>query len=313
MQESQITHTVLMIRPAAFRSNPQTASSNAYQGPTGLTADDEQSRALEEFETLVTKLRQADIRVIVVDDTPEPVTPDAVFPNNWVSFHADGRVVLYPMLAENRRTERRADVLEELAFNHGFDVREIIDLSPLEKEDRFLEGTGSMVLDRVHRIAYACVSPRTTRDALGAFSERMEYDVEAFDAVDRDGQPIYHTNVMMHVGRSLAVVCLDSVQGDIAKQRLRRRFEESGHTLLDLSQEQVEQFAGNMLELRTTEGEAVTVMSQSALDALTPTQRSEIERHTTILASPIPTIEKSAGGSVRCMLAEVHLPQRSGV
>ncbi len=205
--ESQLASAVLMIRPARFESNPQTAASNRFQGKIDTSADEQQHAASSEFDNLVTALRGNGIDVVVIEDTAEPHTPDSIFPNNWVSFHADGRVVLYPMEAENRRAERRMEIIEALAGTHGFQVRELIDLSSHEESGRYLEGTGSMVLDRANRVAYACLSSRTTLEVLGDFAQRMGYDVVAFDAVGEDGTPIYHTNVLMNIGEKIAVVC----------------------------------------------------------------------------------------------------------
>ncbi|MGB2691085.1 MAG: arginine deiminase-related protein, partial [Thermodesulfobacteriota bacterium] len=209
--ESQLASTVLMIRPARFESNPMTAESNRFQGRNPLSPAEQHKVALQEFDALVEVLREAGITVVIVQDTPDPHTPDSIFPNNWVSFHADGRVVLYPMEAPNRRTERRPDVVEMLDAEMGFQVREMIDLSVHEEAGHYLEGTGSMVLDRTNRIAYACLSSRTQLDPLGDFAQRMDYDVLAFDAVDRDGTRIYHTNVLMNVGEAVAVVCAESI------------------------------------------------------------------------------------------------------
>ena len=198
--ESQLASTVLMIRPVRFESNPQTAESNRFQGRSGATVEQQHAAALVEFDSLVEALRDHGIDVIVVDDTIDPHTPDSIFPNNWVSFHGDGRVVLYPMEAENRRTERRMDIIETLDADPDYFVSEVIDLSQHEVDGHFLEGTGSMVLDRINHVAYACLSSRTQLDPLGDFAQRMDYEVVAFDAVDRDGVPIYHTNVLMNIG-----------------------------------------------------------------------------------------------------------------
>ncbi|MDX1507282.1 MAG: arginine deiminase-related protein [Woeseiaceae bacterium] len=298
-----------MIRPARFESNPLTAASNRFQGKTDASPDEQQARALAEFDGLVRTLRDGGINVVAIDDTPEPHTPDSIFPNNWVSFHADGRVVLYPMEAENRRTERRADIIEALANEHGFHVSEVIDLSAHENAGHYLEGTGSMVLDRVNRVAYACLSTRTQLDALGDFAQRMDYDVVAFDAVDRDGVPIYHTNVVMNVGEKLAVICDEAIPRPEQRDAVLSRLRETGHDVISLDYDQLDAFAGNMLELRTASGERVVAMSRQALDSLRPEQLALLEANGGIISAPIDTIEASAGGSVRCMLAEIHLPR----
>ncbi|HLT91769.1 MAG TPA: arginine deiminase-related protein [Woeseiaceae bacterium] len=306
--ESQLASAVLMVRPVRFESNPQTAASNRFQVGTGRTAEEQQEAALAEFERLREALVAAGVRVVVFDDTPEPHTPDAVFPNNWVSFHADGTVVLYPMEAENRRLERRADIVEALASRYGFVVREVIDLSHHESDGHFLEGTGSMVLDRVNRIAYACLSSRTHLAPLGEFTQRMGYEALTFDAVDRNGAPIYHTNVLMNVGEALAVICAESIRREDQRTAVLRRLEETGHEVMELSYDQLEAFAGNMLELRSSSGGRVVALSQQALDSLGKEQKDRLHANGDVVAVPIDVIEASAGGSVRCMLAEIHLP-----
>lgn len=308
VSESQLASTVMMIRPAGFESNPLTAASNRFQGKSSSLPDEQQEIALHEFDGLVDALREAGIEVIVVDDTLEPHTPDAIFPNNWISMHADGRVVLYPMEAENRRTERRSDIIDYLVNDACRQVTEVIDLSAHEDTDHFLEGTGSMVLDRANRIAYACVSTRTHLDPLGEFAQRMGYDVVAFDAVDSDGVPIYHTNVLMNVGEQLAVICAEAIPRDEQRQAVLARLRETGHDILNLTCAQMDAFAGNMLELRNKHGMRVLAMSQQAYDSLNEEQRATLAANARIVSAPIDNIESSAGGSVRCMLAEVHLP-----
>jgi len=306
--ESQLTSTVLMIRPVRFESNPMTAESNRFQGKTDAPPEAQQDAALKEFDNLAGALREDGLDVIVVDDTSEPHTPDSIFPNNWVSFHADGRVVLYPMEAQNRRTERRMDIVERLDSQLGYSVREIIDLSHHEIEQHYLEGTGSMVLDRVNRVAYACLSSRTQLDVLGDFAQRMGYDVVAFDAVDRDGAAIYRSNVLMNVGEELAVLCDEAILREEQRTAVLQRLQETGHQVMSLNYDQLEAFAGNMLELRTKGGERLVVMSQQAFDSLTDEEQSLLQKNGKVLSAAIDEIEASAGGSVRCMLAEVHLP-----
>ena len=306
--ESQLTSTVMMIRPAGFESNPLTAASNRFQGRSAASPEDQQANALREFDGLVDVLRDAGIEVLVVEDTPEPHTPDAIFPNNWISMHADGRVVLYPMEAENRRTERRSDILDYLVNEAGRSISEVIDLSGHEESGHYLEGTGSMVLDRVNRVAYACISTRTHLDPLGDFAQRLGYDVVAFDAVDSGGVPIYHTNVLMHVGEELAVICDAAIPREDQRQALLTRLRDTGHDIVSLSYAQLDAFAGNMLELRNMAGERVIAMSQCAYQSLDKEQRARLTANGRIVSAPIDTIEASAGGSVRCMLAEVHLP-----
>ena len=306
--EGQLASTVMMIRPARFESNPLTAASNRFQGKSSSSPEDQHDIALREFDGLAAALREAGVEVIVVDDTVEPHTPDAIFPNNWISMHADGRVVLYPMEAENRRTERRHDIIDYLDKHARRQVTEVVDLSAHEHAGHFLEGTGSMVLDRVNRVAYACVSSRTHLDPLGEFAQRMGYDVVAFDAVDGGGVPIYHTNVLMNVGEQLAVICAEAIPRDEQRNAVLARLRETGHDILELTYAQLDAFAGNMLELRNNNGERVLAMSQQAYDSLNEEQRATLAANARIVRAPLDNIESSAGGSVRCMLAEVHLP-----
>jgi len=307
--ESQLASAVLMIRPARFESNPLTATSNPFQGKSDASPQEQHTAALEEFDALVEQLRTAEIDVVIFDDTLEPHTPDSIFPNNWISFHADGRVVLYPMEAHNRRSERRMDVVEHLDADLGYQVREIVDLCAHERTGHYLEGTGSMVLDRVNRVAYACLSSRTQLDPLGDFAQRMDYDVIAFDAVDRNGVPIYHTNVLMNIGEELAVICEAAIPREDQRSAVLQRLSDSSHDVLSLSYDQLDAFAGNMLELRSTGGTRVIAMSQQAYDSLSDEQIQRLRRNGDVLTATIDNIEGSAGGSVRCMLAEIHLPR----
>ena len=308
--ESQLASTVLMIRPTRFVSNPLTAESNRFQGRSTASPEEQQVLAVEEFDGLVSILRSSGITVIVIDDTHEPHTPDSIFPNNWISLHADGRVVIYPMEAENRRTERRTDVIELLDNEFGFQVSEIVDLSGHENAGHFLEGTGSMVLDRTNHVAYAGLSTRTQLDPLGDFAQRMDYDVVAFDAVDRDGVPIYHTNVVMNIGEELAVICDQAIRREEQREAVLTRLRETGHEIISLTYAQLDAFAGNMLELRNADGERLIAMSQQASDSLCGDQLHALEANGRVVAAPIDAIEMSAGGSVRCMLAEIHLPKQ---
>ena len=303
----------MMIRPVRFAGNPQTLESNRFQvRDAGVQASAAQASAIVEFDGLASALRVAGVKVHVFDDTLEPHTPDSIFPNNWVSFHCDGTVVLYPMLAENRRLERREDLLEALSAAHGFRVSRVLDLTHHESGGKFLEGTGSLVLDRVHRIAYACVSQRTDLDVLGDFAQQLDYEVVAFEAEDAGGAAIYHTNVLMCVGSRFAAICSQCIRQN-ERAAVLDAMRSTGHAILDLSLEQLANFAGNMLELSTARGELVVAMSTRARDALPAAQRALIEEHAgAIIAAPIPTIEMLGGGSVRCMLAEIHLPKKSG-
>jgi hypothetical protein len=311
IEEFQSAADVMMIRPVHFIGNPQTSASNRFQitqqhvGPAQA-----QASAAREFDGLATALRDAGVSVHAFDDTPQPHTPDSIFPNNWVSFHADGSVVLYPMLAGNRRQERRNDLLEALSARLGFRIVRVIDLTHYEHDGKFLEGTGSLVLDRVHRIAYACLSPRTDLDVLGDFAQQLDYDIVAFEALDAAGAAVYHTNVLMCVGTRFAAICSACIRQQ-ERAAVVGALRATGHTIVDLSMEQLVNFAGNMLELRSTQGDHIVAMSRCALDSLSARQLDLIREHAgPIVAAPIPTIEMLGGGSVRCMLAEIQLPKR---
>lgn len=309
--DQQIAPEVMMIRPVAFAGNPQTQASNSFQDrDAGAIDAANQAAALREFEDLAVALDKAGVTVHAFDDTLEPHTPDSIFPNNWVSFHADGTVVLYPMLAENRRLERRLDVIEALSAKHGFRASRVIDLTRHEQTGRYLEGTGSLVLDRVHRVAYACVSPRTDLDVLGDFAQQLDYDIVAFEALDANGAAIYHTNVLMSVGERFAAVCTSAIRED-ERAAVLDTLQKSGRAIVELTLQQMASFAGNMLELGSSRTGSLIAMSERARDVLTPEQRKTVESSTgAIVATAIPTIERLGGGSVRCMLAEVHLPKK---
>jgi hypothetical protein len=308
--EPQCARAVMMIRPVHFVANPQTALTNRFQDLSGAPpAALAQARALEEFEGVAAALRAAGVVVEIYDDTPEPHTPDSIFPNNWVSLHADGTVVLYPMQAENRRAERRRDLIEHGLRDAGYAVRELIDLSHYEAQGRFLEGTGSLILDHVHRIAYACLSPRTDAGLVAKFGRRLGYAAQTFHAAGADGHAVYHTNVIMSVGDGLAVFCADMVTERARADAIVRSLRDTGHEVVLIDRAQVERFAGNVLELENAAGARVLALSAQAEAALTTAQRRTIERYAELVAAPIENIERCAGGSVRCMLAEIHLPR----
>lgn len=300
----QTTSTVLMVRPARFAFNPDTADNNPFQHDD-LPEAQVCEQAFIEFDHYVDVLRREGVQVLVVQDTPSPHTPDSIFPNNGFSTHADGTLVMYPMQACNRRLEREKPIIQALS---SFSVSSTIDLTGNESQGLFLEGTGSLVLDRVKRIAYACRSIRTHDALLDEFAIRMNYRVVAFDAVDRQGVPIYHTNVMMSVGTGLALVCLASIADPDQRKHLLLTLQDSGKQVLDLSWDQLENFAGNMLEVRNDLGHALLVMSRNAWNSLNQEQRETITCHVRPLVVPIDTIERVGGGSARCMLAEIHLP-----
>jgi hypothetical protein len=309
-KEPQSAATVLMVRPMGFGLNPQTAASNHFQalhaeGPSAEIQD----RALREFDALAARLARAGVRVIVAGDTPEPAKPDAVFPNNWVSFHADGSVVLYPMLALNRRAERREEVVRQVIEAGALRAARTVDLSHREDEGKYLEGTGSLVLDRVGRIAYANLSPRTDLDVLGEFAQQMDYELVTFEAVDAAGRAVYHTNVLMAVGATFAVVCGAAITELEARDAVYARLRASGHEVIEITAAQMHEFAGNLLELAPA-GSNLIAISATAWHSLDAAQRRALEKHAAVVTAEIPTIERFGGGSVRCMLAEVHLPPR---
>ncbi len=305
----QTTDTAVMVRPARYQRNPQTLASNTFQAsPLDLNPEQEQEAALAEFDGLVSALTALGVHVIVYDDTPKPHTPDAIFPNNWVSFHEDGTVVLYPMEAENRRRERRMDIVESLSNERGYRISDIVDLAYHERDGRYLEGTGSMVLDRVNRIAYACLSSRTHLDVLADFGQRMNFDVVAFAAVGRSGRAIYHTNVMMCIGTAFAVICADAIADAQQRDAVLARLGSSGREIVTISRAQVAHFAGNMLELAASDGSSLLLMSDQARRSLEAEQLRRLESHARIVVVPVEHIERSAGGGVRCMIAEMFLP-----
>ncbi|MCC2545395.1 amidinotransferase [Hymenobacter sp. BT175] len=305
----QSARTVFLVRPARFSFNAETAVSNHFQQALGsLDEAAVQSLAFAEFDEAVRRLRDAGVEVLVFEDTAEPAKPDAVFPNNWLTLHPDGRVLLYPMCAPNRRPERRPDIVSILG--RQFQISEIIDLSGMEEEGRFLEGTGSMIFDHEHRIVYAALSPRTDAVLLADVAARLAYRPVSFHALDARGHAIYHTNVMMCVGARFAVVCLESIADEAERKMVQQLLADTGHEVVAISREQVARFAGNMLTLESAAGAELLVMSQSAYDALTGEQRAVLGRYAKLLPLPIPTIETIGGGSARCMLAEVFLPAR---
>jgi hypothetical protein len=302
--ELQSAPAVLMVRPACFGFNAQTADSNSFQR-AGVEG---QATALVEFDGVVHALREAGILVLIAADTPSPVKPDAVFPNNWVSFHGDGTVALYPMLAANRRLERREEIIGQVVREGGFRVSRTVDFTHHEGQGKYLEGTGSLVLDRVHRVAFACSSPRTDLDVLGDFAQQLDYDLVTFDALDAEGRPIYHTNVLMAVGSAFAIVCGESMPNASHRAAVFAKLRETGHDIVDISRAQMLKFAGNALELTTPSGR-VLVMSSTALGSLSAQQLEQLKSHARILEIAIPHIEAIGGGGVRCMLAEIHLPK----
>jgi hypothetical protein len=303
----QSTTNILMIRPASFGYNEQTAESNTFQNNT---TEQVHEKALQEFDAFVQLLTDNGISVTVLKDTDQPEKPDAIFPNNWVSFHENGDVILYPMQAENRRFERREDIIRKL--EDKFRVNHIIDLSRFELQNKFLEGTGSMVLDRENKIAYACLSPRTDAEVLQNFCDYLGYQPITFHATDSSGKAIYHTNVMMCIGSQYALICLDSITEETEKQALIQSFKNTGKELIAISSNQLNSFAGNMLEVKSRSGESYLVMSKSAFESLADDQLVALKRYAKPLYADLSTIEAVGGGSARCMLAEIHLPVSVG-
>ena len=308
----QITNTILMIRPFQFRMNEQTAVNNYYQKVLKDTlAVTINAKAQKEFDTFVLKLKNEGVDVIVVNDTESPNTPDSIFPNNWISFHENGDVGLYPMFAENRRLERREDVLETLE-DKGFIIENVVDYTEAEEFDVFLEGTGSMILDRENRKAYCAMSPRADEELFIEFCEDFEYTPVIFTAnqtVNNQREAIYHTNVMMCVAKDFAIVCLSSIDDKKERKNLLKHLKENGKEVIDISEDQVTSFAGNMLQVIGKDKQQFLVMSSSAFNSLRKDQLQKIEKYNHIIHSSLETIEFCGGGSARCMMAEVFLPK----
>lgn len=306
----QTTSNLIMVRPASFGYNPETAQNNFYQKKDGRSQEEIRNLSRQEFDGFVALLKDQGVKVLVVEDSVLPTKIDAVFPNNWFSTHPDGKVILYPMFSPNRRLERRKEIFESL-MKQGYRINEIIDLSFFEESNQFLEGTGSMVLDHEQKVIYACYSERTHPVPLDYLGKLLGYKVIGFEAsqeVDGVSSPIYHTNVMMHIGTDIAVVCLDSIVKASERKKVQETLIKSGKKLIPITPKQKFNFAGNMLEVANEGGEKFTVMSQTAYDSLTVGQIQSIEKYTTIISPSLPTIEKLGGGSARCMMAENFLP-----
>ena len=309
LMKKQITNTVLMVRPVRFRMNEQTVVNNYFQEEMDLKNEEINRQAQQEFDTFVEKLCAVGVKVIVVDDVYEQNTPDSVFPNNWITFHQNGDIAIYPMFAENRRRERREDILDKVEAE-GFDIENVYDYTDAEKENIFLEGTGAMILDRVNRKAYCALSPRADEDLFIEFCEDFEYTPVIFKAYQQVGNeqlPIYHTNVMMALGVDFAVVCLDTITDKSERKNLLHHLKEDKKEVINITPEQMCQYAGNMLQVQG-KNSTYLVMSDAAYNALTPQQIQTIEKHTQILHSNLETIETCGGGSARCMMAEVFNP-----
>jgi hypothetical protein len=301
----QHTHQLLMIRPVNFGFNDETSVNNSFQKKTGSNI---QQEALQEFDDFVGVLRKNKVDVMVIEDTPDPFTPDSIFPNNWISFHEDGRIFLYPMFAPNRRQERKMHVIGEIT--NRFVVSDIVDLGKYEAENIFLEGTGSMVLDRENKIAYACLSPRTNKILLNEFCKLTGYTAVPFNSTDSEGHCIYHTNVMMCIGNTYAVICLASIRDVEERKTVVSSLKDTNKEIVDISLEQMNHFAGNMLQVRNAPGDLLLVMSSQAYASLAGSQTETLEKHNRIIHSPLNSIETTGGGSARCMMAEVFLRKK---
>nr|WP_298992165.1 arginine deiminase-related protein [uncultured Polaribacter sp.] len=308
---SQTTNSILMIRPINFRMNEQTAVNNYFQEDLSLRDSLINLKAQKEFDDYVDKLRNFGVEVIVVSDNQENDTPDSVFPNNWVSFHKDGTMAIYPMFAENRRLERREDIILELE-KEGFLIENIVDYTSAEDQNIFLEGTGSMILDRQNKIAYCAISPRADEELFIEFCEDFEYTPVIFTAnqtVDNSREAIYHTNVMMCIAETFSVICLSCIDDKKERKNVISHLKKSGKEIIDITEKQMHQFAGNMLQVKGKNNELFLVMSQAAYNSLTKEQIKKIEKHCNIISSSLETIETCGGGSARCMMAEVFLPK----
>ena len=301
----QTTKNILLIRPSNFVFNTQTAASNFFQNKVSDSEDVIKHKAFSEFETFASTLKSKGVNVFVFDDTKFPEKPDAIFPNNWVTFHSDGTVILYPMFAKNRRHERRQEIIDSL--KEKFKITNIVDLSKYEDENKFLEGTGSIVFDHDHKMAYACLSPRTDKELFISLCKLLHYKPLYFHAHDKEGKEIYHTNVMMCVGEKFAVICLESITDKQERDKVSDTLTETGHRLVDITFEQMSKFAGNMLAIQTSDNKNILALSQSSVDSLTTAQKQDIESFCELVPLSIKTIETIGGGSARCMIAEVFL------
>ena len=304
----QTTQHIMMVRPVSFGYNPQTAGNNAFQKE--MPQDTQVLvKAQAEFDGMVRMLQEAGVEVLVFEDTPQPPKPSAVFPNNWVSFHEEGIVILYPMYAPNRREERQEEIL--IGIEKKFSKQILLDFSPYETMGKYLESTGSMIIDRPNKLIYACRAERTHEQVLQVVAEKLEYQYLLFDAKDENQQLIYHTNVMMCLGHDFAVICLEAITDAEEKQQVITSLQKTGKQIVEISQAQVKQFAGNMLEVKNAQGERLLVMSERAFKSLTAEQVNTLEKSVRIVAPPLYTIEDYEGGSARCMMAEIFLPLKA--
>jgi len=303
-----LTSTILMVRPAAFGFNEETATNNYFQSNPGIYKEEVQQKALAEFDNMVQTLRRHNINVLVLEDSPEPPKPDAIFPNNWLSTSPNGTVSVFPMYAPSRRREKRDAILEVLAKE--FIVKDVQDWSEYEAEGRFLEGTGSMVIDYDHKMIYACVSERTSLSVLEKYASSNDFQAIAFLATDKNGMPVYHTNVMMALGEEFCVLCEEAIEEEWELIAVRQLLESTNHTIIAITREQMHNFAGNMLQVKNNTGEKFLIMSQTAFNSLRKEQKHMLEAYATLLPVTVPVIEEVEGGSVRCMMAEIFLEKK---
>lgn len=305
----QVASAILMIRPAAFGYNNETAANNFFQHNPGLSRELLHQKALAEFDAMVKKLETEEVELLLVEDSPEPPKPDAIFPNNWLSTSAAGQVFIYPMFAPSRRAEKRDDIIQLLA--RDFTVTDVQDWSEYEAEGRFLEGTGSMVVDHDNRMIYAAISERTNLSVLEKFARANDFQAIVFLATDKNNQPVYHTNVVMSLGEKFAVICEDAIEEEWERIAVTQLLESTGHTLIPITREQMHCFAGNMLEIKNRKGESLIILSTTALDALRPEQQQVLRQFGKLVPVSVPVIEQVEGGSVRCMIAEIFLPRKT--
>jgi len=306
MISANIPHGLLMVRPASFEFNVETADSNTFQQKGAFDPGLLQQRVLSEFDEVTAVLKKNKISLLVVEDTPSPQKPDALFPNNWISTHPDGLIITYPMMAVSRRSERREDIIKLLKTRYT--VSRVWDISGAEWDNKFLEGTGSIVFDHAHQVAYACRSPRTNDVLLGDVCRQIGYQSILFDSVDEKKVPVYHTNVMMWVGEKMAAVCIDSLHLESDQDKVLDRLSETNHKIIAISYAQMNAFAGNMLEVQNEEGQLFILMSQTAYQTLLPGQINEMSKYAEPIIVSVDTIEKYGGGGIRCMLADIYLP-----
>ena len=303
-----LASTILMVRPAAFGFNEETAANNYFQSNPGIDKEQLQQKALAEFDSMVQTLRSHGITVLVIEDSKEPPKPDAIFPNNWLSTSPGGVLSVFPMYAPSRRIEKRDEILDQLAKE--FVIREVQDWGEYEAEGRFLEGTGSMVIDHDNKMIYACVSERTSLPVLEKYAAANNFQAIVFLATDKNGRPVYHTNVMMALGEGFCVLCEEAIEEEWELIAVRQLLESTGHSIIAITRDQMHQFAGNMLQLKNNDGEKYLVMSRSAFNSLRKEQKQMLEAYSTLLPIAVPTIEEVEGGSVRCMMAEVFLERK---